>query len=141
MKKLLKVFLPPFAGFLMYFLMVRYSSYYFDLRIDQMGRGDLLSFMAFYRYMLPLLFTVAVLTQLLVVNPIWRSVIDRPTKTKVIYTISLLFVCLVFAAGISYCIWDKQDGIHHLLMQFVFMSAVQSFYWVINLSILKFLSS
>jgi len=139
MKKLLKVLLPPFAGFLVYFFMVRYSSHYFELRIDEMGAGNLLSFMAFYRYLLPLLFTVAVLTQLLLVIPIWRNVVTKSTATKVLEALSLVFICLVFAAGISYAIWDKQDGVHHLLMQFAFMTTVQLGYWLINLSILKLL--
>ena len=139
MKKLLKVLLPPFAGFLIYFLIVRYSSHYFELRIDQMSKGDLLSFMAFYRYLLPLLFTVAVLTQLLVVIPVWRKAITKSTTIKVIDGISLVFVCLLFAAGISYPIWDRQDGVHHLVMQFAFLTTVQLGYWLINLSVLKLL--
>src|SRR5450755_4257866 len=101
MKKLLRIVLPPFTGFAIYFVMVRYSSFYFSLRIDEMGEGNLLAFMAFYRYLLPLLFTVAVLTQLLIVIPIWRNVIAKSARAKIIDSIRLVFICLVFAAGIS----------------------------------------
>ena len=139
MKKLLKVVLPPFAGFAVYFLIVRYSSYYFELRTDEMGSGNLLAFMAFYRYLLPLLFAVAVLTQLLIVNPIWRDVIVKSARVKIIDSIGLVFICMVFAGGISYAIWDKQDGVHHLLMLFAFMTTVQLVYWAINLFILRLL--
>jgi len=139
MRNFLKVLLPPFAGFLFYFLLVRYSSHYFELRTDEMGKGGLLGFMAYYRYLLPLLFIVAVLTQLLLVIPIWREVIEKSTTTKIIESISLVFICLVFAAGISYAIWDRQDGVNHLLVQIAFMTVVQLAYWLINLYILKLL--
>ena len=139
MKKLLRILLPPFAGFAVYFLMVRYSSFYFSLRIDEMGGGNLLAFMAFYRYLLPLLFAVAVLTQLLIAIPVWRGLKEKSTAGKVWEAVSLIFVCLVFAAGISYAIWDKQSGVHHLMLLFAFMSAVQLVYWVINLLILRLL--
>jgi len=139
MKKLLKIILPPFTGFAIYFLMVRYSSFYFSLRIDEMGEGNLLAFMSFYRYLLPLLFTVSVLTQLLIVIPIWNKVKDKTTSAKLWETVSLVFVCVLFAAAISYAIWEKSDGIHHLEKLFGFMTAVQLVYWSINLFILGLL--
>ena len=139
MKKLLKILLPPFVGFAIYFLMVRYSSFYFSLRINEMGEGNLLAFMAYYRYLLPLLFTVSVLTQLLIIIPIWNNVKDKSTTGKVLASVSLLVVCLLFAAGMSYAIWDKSVGIHHLLKLFAFMTAVQLVYWMINLFILRLL--
>ena len=140
MKKLLKILLPPFVGFAIYFLMVRYSSVYFSLRINEMGEGNLLAFMAYYRYLLPLLFTVSVLTQLLIIIPIWNNVKDKSTTGKVWASVSLLVVCLLFAAGMSYAIWDKSEGIHHLLKLFTFMTAVQLVYWMINLFILRLLN-
>jgi hypothetical protein len=137
MKKLLKVLLPPFVGFAVYFAVIRYSSVYFSLRIDEMGEGNLLAFMSFYRYLLPLLFTVSVLTQLLIVIPIWNSVRGKSVTGKVWASVSLILVCLLFAAGISYAIWDRHDGTHHLIKLFGFMTAVQLIYWTINLSILS----
>jgi hypothetical protein len=140
MKKLLKTLLPPFVGFAIYFLMVRYSSVYFSLRINEMGEGNLMAFMAYYRYLLPLLFVVSVLTQLLIIIPIWNNVKDKSTTGKVWASVSLLIVCSLFAAGMSYAIWDKSEGIHHLLKLFAFMTAVQLVYWMINLFILRLLN-
>ena len=105
-----------------------------------MGEGNLLAFMAYYRYLLPLLFTVSVLTQLLIIIPIWRNVINKSATGKIWVAVCLVVVCLLFAAGMSYAIWDKHDGVHHLLMLFSFMTAVQLVYWVINLFILRLLS-
>jgi formate/nitrite transporter FocA (FNT family) len=140
MKKLLKVMLPPFIGFFLYFIAIRYSSLYFTLQIDKMGVGDLKSFMAFYRYTLPLLFVVAVLTQLLVVVPVWNSLDKKTVADKINIIVDLCFICLVFALGISYSIWDPQHGIGNLVKLVGFMSAVQIIYWFINLLILYLLA-
>jgi hypothetical protein len=137
MKKLLKVVLPPFVGFAVYFVIIRYSSLYFTLRIDEMGTGTLTGFMAFYRYLLPLLFTVAVLTQLLIILPIWNNVIDKPGAAKIKAAILLIIICALLAAGISYTIWDPHNGLRHLIKVFFFMTAVQMIYWAINLFVLK----
>ena len=136
MKKLLKVIAPPFIGFSLYFIGVRYSPDYFDLTIGQIGAGTLAGFMAFYKYALPLLFCIAILTQLLVVMPAWNSLIQRSPRAKIWSLFLLLMVCLLFAAGISYAIWDKTTGTGHLVRTFVFMTAVQLIYWTINLLVL-----
>lgn len=133
MKKLLKVLLPPFIGFFLYFIAIRYSSHYFDLNIGQIGTGTLEGFMAYYRYALPLLFVVAVLTQTLIVLPVWNKVLLKSASGKFWAIFSFVFVCLIMAAALSYPIWDKATGVHHLQMIFLFMSAVQLIYWVINL--------
>ena len=133
MKKLLKVLLPPFIGFSLYFIGVRYSPDYFDLNIGQIGTGTLAGFMAFYKLALPLLFTIAVLTQLLIVIPVWNRVLTRSRAGVVWALIWLLLICIIFAGGISYLIWDTATGTHHLVITFLFMTAVQLGYWAINL--------
>jgi hypothetical protein len=137
MKKLLKVILPPFIGFSLYFIGVRYSPDYFDLTIGQIGTGTLAGFMAFYKYTLPLLFFIAILTQLLIVMPAWNRVVHRSAWAKFWWLISLLLVCLLFAGGISYAIWDKTTGPDHLIKTFLFMTVVQLVYWSINLLVLS----
>src|ERR1700748_1680730 len=106
MRKLLKVLLPPFAGFLVYFIAVRYSPVYFNLRIDEIGMGNLESFMAFYRYSLPLLFVVAILTQILIVIPIHRFLNGAKMLLQIAVSFDMFLICLLFATGISYAIWD-----------------------------------
>ncbi|HVV55597.1 MAG TPA: hypothetical protein VHC47_09745 [Mucilaginibacter sp.] len=140
MRKLLKVILPPFVGFAVYFIAVRYSTVYFSLRIDEMGEGTLKSFMSFYRYLLPLLFTVAVLTQLLIVVPVWDKVRHKSLAGRIVGFLVLCFICLIFAAGISYLIWDKQTGIAHFVKVCIFMAGVQIGYWIINMLVLLLLS-
>ncbi len=140
MRKLLKVILPPLVGFAAYFIAIRYSSVYFTLRIDEMGEGTITAFMAYYRYFLPLLFTVAVLTQLLIVVPIWDRVFLKSATGKFISSMILCLICVLFAAGISYTIWDKQSGVYHVIKVGLFMTAVQLVYWAVNLFVLYFLT-
>jgi hypothetical protein len=140
MRKLLQVVLPPLIGLFVFFTAVRYSGYYFTLKPDEMGGGDLISFMSYYRYTLPLLFVVALLTQYLIAVPIWNSVIVKSAWYKVIVTLSLVFICALFAFGISYIIWDKLDGVQRLMELTGFMTAVQLVYWLINLLLLTLLN-
>lgn len=140
MRKLLKIFLPPFVGFALFFVGIRYSSIYFTLRPDEMGAGDLASFMAFYRYLLPLLFTVAVLTQILIIVPAWRSVQGKPAWLKINAFFDLSCICLLFALGIAYTIWDTHTGTIHLFKTMAFLFSVQMVYWIINLFTLKMIS-
>ncbi|MDP9077527.1 MAG: hypothetical protein M3O71_08915 [Bacteroidota bacterium] len=136
MKHLLRVVLPPFIGIFIYFVAIRYSSLYFTLQIDKMGVGNLTSFMAFYRYTLPLLFLVAVLTQYVVIAPVWNGMEKKTIADKINVIIDLCFICLVFALGISYAIWEPQRGISNLVKLVGFMTAVQLGYWFINLLVL-----
>ena len=133
MRKILKILLPPFIGFFIYFVVIRYSSLYFTLRADEMGGGSLKSFMAFYRYTVPLLLSVALLTQLLIVKPVWQRMAGKPWSARWIALTALVFICILFALAISYTIWDVQQGTQHLVKVFLFMTGVQLIYWVINL--------
>jgi len=140
MRNLLKVLLPPFVGFGAYFLAIRFSSVYFALRIDKLGEGTIESFMAYFKYFLPLLFAVAVLTQFLIVVPVWDKVFLKSGRGRLISSLILCFICLLFAAGISYCIWDRQSGRYHVVKVCAFMTAVQLVYWTVNLFVLYFLT-
>src|SRR4051812_2278121 len=136
MKKLLKVVLPPLIGFFIFFTAIRYSSLYFTLRMDEMGGGEVRSFMAYYRYMLPLLFVVALLTQLLVIVPLWNKMLINPAGNRLNALIDLVFICLVFALGVSYVIWDPATPFSNFIKLAGFMCAVQLVYWIINITTL-----
>lgn len=103
-----------------------------------MGEGTVKAFMAYYRYTMPLLYVIALLTQLLIVVPVWDAV--RTAAGKIIAWLSLLIICIVFAHGMSYAIWDKQQGTDQLVKTSLFFAVVQLAYWVINLSMLDILS-
>jgi hypothetical protein len=135
--KFLKVILPPLIGFALYFLMVRYSGVYFNLQIGDIGEGTVEGFMAYYRYSLPLLLVVGMLTQLLIVLPLWeRARRYQSSIAKVADMIGLLFICVLFAAGISYMISDPMHNFHLFVNTALFMTAVQVGYWIVNFLIL-----
>jgi len=140
MRSLLKVLLPPFVGFVAYFLAVRYSSVYFALRIDKLGEGTVESFMAYFKYFMPLLFVVAILTQYLIVTPVWNRVFLKSNTGKFISVLILCLICVLFAAFISYCIWDRQSRPWHVVKVCAFMTGVQLVYWTVNLVVLYFLT-
>jgi hypothetical protein len=140
MRKLFKVILPPFVGIAAYFVAVRYSSVYFSLRIDEIGDGTLKGFMAYFRYAMPLLLVVAVLTQAVIFVPVWNKFILRSATGKMITFLMLSFICLLLAAGISYAIWDHTTGVRHLVKLCLFMTAVQIGYWLINSLVLVMLT-
>jgi hypothetical protein len=140
MRKLLKILLPPFIGFLTYFLAVRYSGIYFTLKINEIGGGTISSFMAYYRYFLPLLFVVAVLTQALIVIPAWHKAYYYETwASKLADVAGLCFICALFATGISYMIIDSKHHFTHFMHVAIFMTGVQLAYWFINLLFLYLL--
>jgi hypothetical protein len=136
MKKLLMIIVPPFVGFFIFFTAIRYSSIYFTLRMDEMGGGEIRSFMAYYRYMLPLLFVIGLLTQVLVIVPVWNNMRINPAGNRVNALIDLVFICLVFALGISYIIWDPATPFSGFIKLAGFMCGVQLVYWIINITTL-----
>jgi len=133
MRKFLKVLMPPLFGFTAFFFAVRYSSQYSTLRLDEMGEGTLRSFMAYYRYFGPLLFLTGLVTQVLIIVPVWYRVKTRFALVKLTSFAILCFVCLLFAFGISYIIWEKKSGFHHLIYLCLLFTSIQILYWMMNI--------
>jgi hypothetical protein len=125
--------MPPLIGFTAFFVAVRYGSQYNSLRLDEMGEGTLRSFMAYYRYFWPLLFIVGLITQVLIVVPIWYRVKAKAAGPKMLSFFILCLVCLLFAVVISYIIWEKQSGLHHLIKLCIFMTGIQVIYWMMDI--------
>lgn len=140
MRKFLKVLLPPLIGFTVLFIAVRYSSEYYSLKTDEMGEGTLRSFMAYYRFFWPLLFVVGLLTQVLVIVPVWYNVKVKGTGTKITAFAILTLICLLFAFGIAYIIWEPRSGLYHLYRLSLFMTGVQLSYWVMNILVMSLLN-
>lgn len=140
MRKFFKILLPPLVGFAVFFIAIRYSPQYFTLKLDEIGAGTLQGFMAYYKYFLPLLFVVGVLTQLLIIVPIWNSLLTKPAGTKIVSFIILCLLCIAFAVGMAYPMWDKTTGTHHLISLSLFMAGVQVAYWLMNIIVLYLLS-
>jgi hypothetical protein len=81
---------------------------------------------------------IALLTQWLIVIPLWNKILAKP-KAAITVLVGIFFICLVFAFGIAYIIWDTATRVKHLLDIGFFMTGVQLFYWVINFMLLYLL--
>jgi len=132
MKKFVKVIIPPFIGFSLYFIAVRYSPYYFTLKPDEMGSGNLQSFMSYYRYCVPLLGVIGILTQLLIAVPVWDSMSKKSAGAQWTAFFIMCFICLLLSAPIAYAMWDGISR-KHLLKLCLFMTGVQIAYWIVNM--------
>jgi hypothetical protein len=136
MKKLLKVILPPLVAFLIFTSLIKYGPFARHIGgLAQIGNETLYGLMVYFKIFAPLLLLTALLTQLLIIHPLWRKVLNN-TKRLFATIIGICLFTVVLSAAISYIIWDPATGEYHLLTIFLFMSGVQVFYWLINFGML-----
>ena len=139
MKKLLKVILPPFVAFLIFGALIKYAPLAKHIGgLAQIGTETLYGLMSYFKIFTPLLFLTALLTQLLIVIPLWRHILNNHKRLFATITGVCVFV-IVLSAAISYIIWDNATGTSHLITIFLFMAGVQVFYWLINFEVLYLL--
>ncbi|MES2107124.1 MAG: hypothetical protein V4577_00155 [Bacteroidota bacterium] len=136
MKKLLKIFLPPFIGFLVFSVAINRNAFGIMQKLDETGLSEIKNLTNFYRFTLPLLYVIAVLTQLLVINPVWRMLRRKTAADRVNLVVDLFFICLTFSLGIAYAIWDRATGTQKLIGITEFFLSVQAVYWFVNLLIM-----
>ena len=136
MKKLLKTFFAPFIGFLVFSVAINRNFFNIVSKLKEIGLGEITSLTVFYRYTLPLMYLVAVLTQLLIINPVWRMLRRKTAADRVNLIVDLFFICLTFSLGIAYVIWDRATGTDHLIGLTEFFLSVQVVYWIVNLLIM-----
>lgn len=136
MKYLYKIILPPLAAFFIYWLLIKYGPLAKHIGgLPDIGNETLYGLMDYFKLFAPLLFLTALLTQLLIIIPLWRKILSKAHHLMHI----MGFVCSVttiLSAIVSYVIWDKATGISHLFVIFLFMAAVQAVYWLIDFSVL-----
>jgi len=128
----MKVFLPPFAGFVVFAVIVLLQSIIYPIHLGDMGQGNLHAFMACFYYFWPLYFITALLTQWVIVLPLWEVAHSWSMVGKDATVTAVGLVCAAFAAGVAYIIWDKQTGLYHLASMAILMLLIQLAYWVIN---------
>ncbi|GAA4311693.1 hypothetical protein GCM10023149_06790 [Mucilaginibacter gynuensis] len=104
-----------------------------------MGEGNLHSFMACFYYFGPLFFVVALLTQWLIVVPLFNG-FDTVTA-KLLGITDLLTACLFAAATFAYAIWDSIDGLDSYISLFSKLTMIQLTYWAMNLSVMFLLAT
>ena len=132
MKAFLKVFLPPLIAFAIFAAETKVDSLYHEMRFELISEGTFHSLMAYFYYFGPLLFIVALLTQYVIVLPVWRRV-KHKKGARVTMLILLAFICLAFSVAVSYLMWGSVEYLHNWFDSCLIMMGVQTGYWLIDL--------
>lgn len=136
MRKLLKVLLPVLIDFGIFWAVVEYNTPKHPMKLIEIGDGNLYSLMAYFHLFWPLLLAVGVLTQYLIVVPLWDKQAVKSFKARLIIGICIAVVCIAFAGSISYIIWDQAEGTAPFYSFWWYLSEIQLFYWVFTFVIL-----
>ena len=136
MRKLLKVLLPVLIDFGIFWIVVKYNMPDHPMKLIEIGNGNLYSLMAYFHLFWPLLLLVGILTQYLIIVPLWDNKAVKSLKSRLIIGVCIALVCIVFAGSISYIIWDPADGQGPLLSFWWYLSEIQLVYWVVTFIIL-----
>jgi hypothetical protein len=136
MRKLLKVLLPVLIDFGIFWVVVEYNMPDHPMKLIEIGNGNLYSLMAYFHLFWPLLLVVGILTQYLIIVPLWDNKAVKSLKARIIIGIGIAVVCAAFAGAISYIIWDTSEGREPLLSFWWYLSEIQLVYWVVTFIIL-----
>jgi len=135
----MKVFFPPLVAFVVFGIIVLLQSMFFPISVGDMSKGNLHAFMACFYYFWPLYFIIALLTQGLIVVPVWKFVESRSAITKDAAVIIVCFIYAAIAVGVAYLIWDKPTGHLHFAWLAVMMLMIQLIYWIVNFFVMLLL--
>lgn len=136
MRKLLKVLLPVLIDFGIFWAVVAYNTPIHPMKLIEIGNGNLYSLMAYFHLFWALLLAVGILTQYLIIVPLWDNKAVKSLKARIIIGLCIAFVCVAFAGGLSYIIWDQSEGTGPFYSFWWYLSEIQLFYWVFTFVIL-----
>jgi hypothetical protein len=136
MKRLLKVLLPVLIDFGIFWVVVHYNTPVHPMKLDAIGNGNLYSLMAYFHLFGYLLLADGLLTQHLIIVPLWDNYAVKSLKARFIIGACIAFVCFAFAGGLSYLIWDQAEGRGPLISFWWYMSEIQLVYWVVSFVVL-----
>ena len=132
----MKVFLPPLIAFMIFAAVVMIGALNLALHIGDMGQGDIHSFIACFYYCWPLYVIAAILTQWIIIVPIWNAYMLRSASSAISTLFIVAVICALFATGTAYIIWDQQLGTGRFINLIIIMLMIQLAYWVVNFSML-----
>ncbi|TSJ39565.1 hypothetical protein FO440_17640 [Mucilaginibacter corticis] len=139
MKYFIKVILPPLFAFWAFALFIKFTPVFHHVNAaENMGEDSVYGLISYYKIFAPAQIIIALLTQFLIVMPLWRKIIAKP-KSAILIFITLILICAIFAFGLAYAIWDPETKKSRFIDIGWFMTGVQLFYWVINFLLLYLL--
>jgi hypothetical protein len=138
MRYLLKIILPPLVAFWLFAGFIKFSPFFPHVDTKSIGEDSVIGLIAYYKVFALGQILIAVITQFLIVMPLWDKILAKPKAAITIFSVMFL-VCLLFAFVLAYIIWDPITKTSHLLDIGFFMTGVQMFYWIINFLLLYLL--
>lgn len=130
--RFLKVILPPLVAFILFAALIKYNPLKHSFEgLSDIGDGSASGLITYYKIFAPFQFIIAILTQYLIILPLWDRILLKHKSAFGIF-IGILLICVILAIGISYTIWDRSIGVKHLTHIALFMTGVQLLYWAIN---------
>jgi hypothetical protein len=137
-KYLVKIILPPLFAFWLFAGFIKFTPFFHYVDTKSIGDDSVCGLIAYYKVFAPGQILIAELTQYLIVMPLWKKIVAKPKAAITIFSIMFL-LCLVFAFGLAYIIWDPATKVGHLVDIGFFMTGVQLFYWISDFLILYLL--
>lgn len=138
-KYFLKIILPPLFAFFSFALFVKYTPTFHAVNgLDDLGEYTAQGLIAYYKIFAPGQIVIALLTQWLIVMPLWKKILANH-KAAIPIFIAILLVCIIAAFGLAYIIWDPTTLRNRFFKIGLFMTGVQVFYWVLNFLLLYLL--
>jgi len=135
-KRFVKVIFPPLIAFWAFAVFLKFSPFFHSVGgSDEIGSDSVYGLISYYKVFAPAQILIALLTQWLIVMPLWDRILAKPKSAIIIFPL-IVIICLAFAFGIAYVIWDTATGDKHLVEICLFMTGVQLFYWIINFLLL-----
>jgi hypothetical protein len=139
MKYLLKIILPPLFAFWAFAVFVKFTPDFHRVHgLENLGDYTVPGLIAYYKIFAPGQILIAILTQWLIVMPLWKKILVKHHAAVPVF-LSILLVCVIAAFGLAYIIWDPAITKSHFVKIGVFMTGVQVFYWVLNFLLLYLL--
>nr|MBB6234702.1 hypothetical protein [Mucilaginibacter sp. FT3.2] len=112
------------------------SAYAYAMQPGDMGEGSVHAFMACFYYCWPLYFLCAILTQWIVIVPLWEAFVLQSANGALV-TFGLVGVaCIGAALGVASIISDDQSGYNNLIGLATIMLFIQLAYWGVNFFIM-----
>jgi hypothetical protein len=139
MKTLLKVILPPLVAFAVFLVVVKFNMATHTLELGTISDGNIYSLMAYFKLFAILPLVVALLTQYLIIVPLWNKLLQKTVGAFLITFFSIVLICIIFATGVSYIIWDQSQGKGPFLRFIFYFTVIQVNYWAIIFFILYLL--
>jgi len=138
----MKTFFPPFVAFVVFAILVDTQSLVHYMHLSDIGQGNMHAFKACFYYCWPLYFITALLTQGLIIVPVWEG--KNRTRSAIGKFFIFIFTCLacfIAASAIAYIIWDKSTSRLHLISLMLDMYFIQMGYWFMNFFVMLLFGS